>query len=256
MGRGSVKSLSEESSRRDWMTFVKSAITGIVSFFAKNAFIRLSLIVVLCLIVLAVALVLIISYHVEKSMKKYMFRLDDAPEAHTAIVLGAYVGPDGWLSAMLEDRVMTAVELYRRGKVKKLLMTGDHGEVSYDEVNNMRIHAEKQGVPTEDIFMDHAGFKTYESMYRADKVFHVRSAIVVTQHFHLARAVYLAKVMGIDSVGVIADRREYWNVGYNYWREIPARFKDFIQVNFTKPLPTFLGPVISIDGDGRATHDR
>ncbi len=222
----------------------------------KNALLRYSIIITAVLLFSGIALILIISSHVEKSMRKYMVRPDAAPEAHTAIVLGAYVDPEGWLSDMLEDRVMTAVELYRRGKVKKLLMTGDHGEESYDEVNNMRLYAEKEGVPTEDIFMDHAGFKTYESMYRADKVFKVKSALVVTQHFHLARAVYLARSRGLDATGVIADRRKYWNVEYNYIREVPARVKDFIQVNYTKPLPTFLGPVISIEGDGRATHDK
>jgi len=250
-----VKYLLKEAERRAVMTFLRSAITALTKLLMKNAILRISLIIISVLFLTGISLILLISWHVERSMKKYMVSLDDAPERHTAVVLGAYAGPDGWLSAMLEDRVSTAVELYRRGKVKKLLMTGDHGEKNYDEVNSMRLYAEKKGVPTEDIFMDHAGFKTYESMFRADKVFQVKSALIVTQHFHLARAVYLARSRGINAIGVIADRRPYWNVRYNYTREIPGRVKDFFQVNFTKPLPTFLGPVISIEGDGRETHD-
>jgi len=256
MDRAAVKYLLKEAERRSAMTFVRSVIASLTKLLIKNAVLRISLIIISVLFLTGIALILLISWHVEKSMKRYMVSLDDAPERHTAIVLGAYVEPEGQLSPMLEDRVSTAVELYRRGKVKKLLMTGDHGEKSYDEVNSMRLYAEKKGVPTEDIFMDHAGFKTYESMYRADKVFQVKSALIVTQHFHLARAVYLARSRGIDAIGVTADRRQYWNVEYNYNREIPGRVKDFFQVNFTKPLPTFLGPVISIEGDGRETHDK
>lgn len=105
--------------------------------------------------------------------------------AHTAIVPGAYVSPDGRLCDMLADRVSTAVDLYKQGKVEKLLMTGDHGRSSYDEVNSMRKYAEAGGVPARDIFMDHAGFSTYDSMYRAREVFRVNSAVIVTQDFHL-----------------------------------------------------------------------
>jgi SanA protein len=238
------------------MSAIKSRLVCLFSYVWKNTPIRVSLMLFILLLFFLGASIFILSFHVENSMKKYITTPENAPHAHTAIVLGAYVDPDGALSGMLEDRVLTAVELYNAGKVKKLLMTGDHGEVSYDEVNNMRLYAEKKGVPPEDVFMDHAGFKTYESMYRADKVFHVKSALVVTQRFHLSRAVFLARARGIDARGVIADKARYWRVEYNEMREIPARAKDFIQIYVTRPLPTFLGPVISIEGDGRATHDR
>jgi len=216
---------------------------------------RILLTIACLLLISGGGLMVILSSIVARKAKKYMVRPGEAPEAHTAIVPGAYVYPGGDLSAMLEDRVLTAIELYREGKVRKILMSGDHGRESYDEVNSMRLYAERQGVPPRDIFMDHAGFKTYETMYRADRVFQVKSALVVTQRFHLARAVFLARSRGIDATGVIADRRPYYRVKYNELREIPARAKDYLQVHVTKPCPTFLGPAIPIEGDGRATHD-
>jgi len=155
---------------------------------------------------------------------------------------------------MLADRVETAVELYVQGKVKKILMTGDHGWDSYDEVNSMRKYARSRGIPDTDIFMDHAGFCTYDSMFRAREVFQVDSAVIVTQNFHLPRAVYIARELGIPAVGLSADRHIYAGAGAYAWREIPARVKAFAQVIFDDK-PRFLGPVISISGDGRSTHD-
>jgi SanA protein len=200
-------------------------------------------------------LVMALNLLVQDGVRKFIVFPENAPRSQAAIVLGAFVNPDGSLCGMLQDRVITAVELYRKGKVIKLLMTGDHGDKSYDEVNNMRIYAERMGVPTEDIFMDHAGFNTYESMYRARQVFKVESAIIVTQGFHLERALYNARKKGINAYGVAADRAAYRHVECNQLREIPARAKDFILSNITKPLPTFLGEAIPIGGDGRATHD-
>ena len=156
---------------------------------------------------------------------------------------------------MLKDRVKTAVELYNSGKVSKLLMTGDNGRDDYDEVNYMRKYAESLGVPTEDIFMDHAGFNTYDSMYRARDVFNVESALIVTQEFHLSRALYIARSMGLDVKGVVADKHVYRGLVYNEAREILARNKAFLNVSVIKPKPKFLGPTIPITGDGRATHD-
>jgi SanA protein len=157
---------------------------------------------------------------------------------------------------MLADRVITGVLLYKEKKVDKLLMTGDHGLVDYDEVNAMRVYAESLGVPAEDIFMDHAGFNTYESMYRAKDVFQVDSALIVTQRYHLPRAVYIARAFGLNAYGVGADRQLYAGMEYYTFREALARGKAFLQVNLIRPEPRFLGAAIPIDGDGRATHDR
>ena len=193
---------------------------------------------------------------VDKAGGKYIITVSEAPPARAAIILGAYVAPGGQLCDMLADRVITGVLLYKEKKVDKLLMTGDHGLVDYDEVNAMRVYAESLGVPAEDIFMDHAGFNTYESMYRAKDVFQVDSALIVTQRYHLPRAVYIARAFGLNACGVGADRQLYAGMEYYTLREALARSKAFLQVNLIRPEPRFLGAAIPIDGDGRATHDR
>lgn len=211
--------------------------------------------VTLYLLVSGVMLITLINWHVKKVGTENTVAFSSDYQAHTAIVLGAYVSPEGRLCDMLKDRVDTAVELYKQGRVDKLLMTGDHGRTLYDEVNHMRKYAESLGVPTEDIFMDHAGFNTYDSMYRGRDVFLVNSALIITQGFHLPRAVYIARTMGIDAKGVPADKHIYRGVEYNEAREILARNKDFLNLHLLKPEPRFLGPTISVHGDGRQTHD-
>ncbi len=178
----------------------------------------------------------------------------DAPAAEVAIVLGARVYPDGTPSPMLADRLATGVELYKVGKVDKLLMSGDHGTTTYDEVNVMLRYCLDRGVPDEDVFTDHAGFDTYDTMYRARDVFKVTDALVVTQDFHLPRAVYIARSLGLDATGVVADIQPYTNEWRFALREWPARVKAFFQLHVTKPGPRFLGPAIPIDGDGRLTR--
>lgn len=180
---------------------------------------------------------------------------DQFESAQTAIVLGARIYSENRVSDIVYDRLVKAVELYKEGKVDKILISGDHGRIEYDEVNTIKSWVLKYGVPEEDIFMDHAGFSTYESMYRARAIFQVKSAIVVTQHFHLSRAVYLAKKQGIKVQGYPADRRDYLAMSYNRRREYAARTKDFFLANIFKPLPTYLGETIPITGDGRATQD-
>jgi len=176
------------------------------------------------------------------------------PPAYTALILGAKVHGGGRLSHMLEDRVLTGLELYRLGKVKKLLLSGDHGQQAYDEVNAMRDYLLKQGVPAQDIFMDHAGFDTYSSMYRARDVFQVRDVIVVTQAFHLPRAVFLARSLGLEASGLAADRRTYTQVSRlkAAVREPLARVKSFAEA-LLRVKPKYLGDAIPITGDGRQT---
>ncbi len=170
------------------------------------------------------------------------------------LVLGAGVKNDGQPSDMLEDRLLTAIELYKRADVApKLLMSGDHGRADYDEVNTMKDFAVSNGVPSEDIFMDHAGFSTYESIYRAMEIFGAERIVVVTQEYHLHRALYIADKLGIEAVGVSADLREYRGKYVRGAREILARNKDLLMCVF-KPEPTYLGDTISLDGDGNVTN--
>ena len=186
----------------------------------------------------------------------YRYRsLDEVPPRHTAIVLGASVHRKGKPSDMLRDRLDTALELYRAGKVRKLLLTGDHGGRGYDEVSVMRKHVLAQGARPEDVFTDHAGFTTYESMTRARAIFGVESAIVVTQAFHLPRAVYLARGLGIPAVGVEADRHRYRSSLQLGVREAFARVKAFLDMQGGR-RPVITDPPVDIDGDGRVTWNR
>jgi SanA protein len=197
----------------------------------------------------------VINLGVLRQTRPYMYQqVADAPEAYTAIVLGARVYPSGRLSSMLEDRVLTAVELYKQGKVERILVSGDHGQPDYDEVNAMKDFLVEQGVSAEDIFLDHAGFDTFDSMYRAKEVFHVDSAVIVTQEFHLPRAVYIARGLGLDAYGVAADRQPYASIVYNKAREWPARAKSFLSVHFGGQ-PTYLGDPIHITGDASNSWD-
>jgi SanA protein len=173
------------------------------------------------------------------------------PEAQAALVLGAQVKPDGTPSAMLADRIAAAEELYRAGKVEKLLLSGDHGRREYDEVGTMRRELLARGIPAEDLFTDHAGFDTWDSAQRARRVFSVRSVIVVTQRFHMARALYAAQRAGLEATGYAADRRTYGRVLARLrMREALARVK-VVADAVTGADPRFLGPRLPIDGDGR-----
>lgn len=177
----------------------------------------------------------------------------EVPHAQAALVLGAQVMPNGKPSSMLADRIAAAEELYRAGRVDKLLLSGDHGRVGYDEVGTMREILLERGIPARDIFTDHAGFDTWDSAQRARRVFDVRSAVVVTQRFHMARALYDARRAGVEATGFAADRRSYGRVMRRLQlREAAARVKTLGDA-VTGADPRFLGPVIPISGDGRAS---
>ncbi len=173
--------------------------------------------------------------------------------ADCILVLGAGVKADGTPSNMLEDRLLTAIELYKNGSASKLLMSGDHGSVEYDEVGCMKSFAMEMGVPEEDIFLDHAGFSTYESAVRAREVFGAEKVIIVTQSYHLYRAIYDAEAFNLSCIGVSADIREYRGQLMRDIRECAARAKDFIYT-IIKPSPTYLGDKISLGGSGTVTN--
>ena len=170
------------------------------------------------------------------------------------LVLGCGVWDDGRPSHMLEDRLKRSLELYELGAAPKLLMSGDHGRSHYDEVNVMKTFVVDAGVPSEDVFMDHAGFSTYESMYRAKEIFQAKKIIIVTQEYHLYRAIYIAETLGMEAYGVSSDYRNYTNQKIRDLREVLARVKDFGTCIF-KPEPTYLGDAIPIWGNGNLTND-
>jgi len=179
--------------------------------------------------------------------------VQEAPSHNVAIVLGALVHRSGLLSDTVADRVVCGLELYRKGKVSRILVTGDHGTESYDEVSAMGRALLLGGAKPEHVFLDHAGFRTLDSMQRARRVFGVRNASICTQRFHLPRAIYLARDAGIDAVGVVADRRRYRTELTNNLREPLARSKAVLDVMFGRGAK-LLGPPIPITGDGRVTH--
>ncbi len=171
------------------------------------------------------------------------------------LVLGCSVRSDGTPSAMLRDRVETGIRLYKQGIANKILMSGDHGQDTYNEVQVMKNMAVEAGIPDEDIFMDHAGFSTYESVYRAKEIFQTKKVVIVTQKYHLYRAIYAAEELGMSAMGVSADVQQYAGQWMREIREIAARVKDFFAAGL-KVEPTYLGEVIPVNGDGNQTNDR
>ena len=173
--------------------------------------------------------------------------------ADAIVVLGASVFADGTPSGILQDRLDDGIALYFAGVAPKLIMSGDNGTESYNEVRVMKQYAIAQGVPSEDIFCDHAGFSTYESMYRAKYVFGCQRIVVATQTYHLYRALWSAKSLGMQATGVPSDYREYQKQLQYDIREVPARTKDFFKALFRVPS-TYVGDAISLDQDGDVTN--
>ena len=213
--------------------------------------------ILLCLCISGVLGVLGINAYVVLSTDDYILSVEDAAQLSDVdciLVLGCGVRDDGSPSAMLRDRLRRGVELYESGAAPKLLMSGDHGREDYDEVDTMKSFAVEKGIPSEDVFMDHAGFSTYESMYRAKEIFQADKIIIVTQTYHLYRSIYIARALGIEAYGVDADLVGYGNGSGRELREVLARVKDVFTCVF-KPEPTYLGETIPVWGNGELTHD-
>lgn len=177
------------------------------------------------------------------------------PETYTALVLGAKVRADGQPSDMLKDRLDTTLALYQKGIVRKIIASGDHGQTEYDEVNSMKNYLLAHDVRAEDLFLDHAGFDTYDSIYRAQAIFQVKSLTIITQEFHLPRAIYIGEKIGIPKVqGVIADKQPYQHMTRVKIREELAQLKAFLNITFHSN-PKYLGDQIPITGDSRLSWD-
>lgn len=222
------------------------------------AIIKLKHIIYMLILLSAVvaAVLLAINFHVIASTEELLIDEMNASDldADCILVLGAGLKPDGTPNHMLQDRLDVAIILYENGAAPKLLLSGDNGQERYDEVNAMKVYVENAGIPQEDIFLDHAGFSTYETMVRALKIFRVGKAILVTQGYHQYRALYLARGLGIEAWGVASDPRTYAGQPYREFREILARNKDFFYL-IVKPDPTYLGDQIPISGNGLTTRD-
>lgn len=177
--------------------------------------------------------------------RQLIYTVDTAPKRRVAIIFGAAVWPDGRLSPVLADRVQTGVDLYKTGRVEKLLMTGDNRFINYNEPKHMAEYAQAQGVPAENIVLDYAGRRTYDSCYRARHIFGVTDAILVSQAYHLDRALFTARHLGIDAIGVQADRRAYYSLWQWQVRETLATPLAWLEVFLLHPTP-ILGEKIPI----------
>ena len=202
---------------------------------------------------------LIIHHHVKYAYADRIISEDsidtlESFQADCILILGAGVYDDGTPMPMLLERLNTGLEIYKNGAAPKIIVSGDHGRKDYDEVNVMKNWLIDNGVPSEDIFMDHAGFSTYESMYRMRDIFLVNSMIVVTQEYHQYRALYIANTLGIDSYGVPCDKTSYVGQTYRELREMAARVKDYFYCGF-KIKPKYLGETIPVSGNGDDTND-
>lgn len=212
---------------------------------------------IIILLIIIVILVLAINTYVKSSTKNQIIENKDdlkSKDIDCIVVLGAGIWGDK-PSHMLEDRLLEAVSLYENQVSNKIIMSGDHGKEDYDEVNIMKKFAVEKGVLSENIFMDHAGFSSYDSIYRAKEIFGAKKIIIVTQKYHLYRALYIANELGIEAYGVSADPRQYVGTTYRELREILARDKDFVKCIF-KPKPTYLGETIPVSGNGDSTNDK
>ena len=213
--------------------------------------------ILIIVLIILFAIILLINFFVKNSTKQQIITEEEAiklEDIDCILVLGAGVRGNQ-PSHMLEDRLLAAISLYKKNVSSKIIMSGDHGRKDYDEVNIMKDFAIEKGIPSEDIFMDHAGFSSYESIYRAKEIFQAKKIVIVTQEYHLYRSLYIANQLGIEAYGIGADPRQYVGQAYRELREILARNKDFIKCIF-KPEPTYLGETIPVSGSGDVTNDR
>ncbi len=231
--------------------------SDICRYFGRRKFMTVFFTVIMSAAVIFAVSTAAINLHMVMSAKKNIISIEQASSGTAydcILVLGCKVKSNKTPSNMLQDRLDVSIDLYNNGVSDKLLMSGDHGTRYYDEVDNMKKVAVEDGVPSYNIFMDHAGFSTYESMYRARDIFRAKRVLIVTQGYHLSRAVYIARALGMDADGVACDLHSYGGQRYRDIREVLARDKAFIYT-LIMPEPTYMGGQIPITGNGDDTND-
>lgn len=211
-------------------------------------------IIKLLIILLVVAIT--INIYVVLRTKKQIITIEDndLKDIDCILVLGASIR-NNKPSPMLEDRLKTSMEIFNNKITDRILVSGDHTEENYDEVNVMKKYLIENNIPSEKIFMDHAGISSYDSIYRAKKIYKANRIIIVTQKYHLYRSLYIAKKLDIEAYGVVADKREYQNQSKRDIREFLARIKDFFKCIY-KPTSNYLGEVHPISGNGDDTNSK
>lgn len=220
-----------------------------------NKVLKKILIILSILNILGICFIFGINAYVKKSVNENIIEISNIKENYDAIlVLGAGL-KNGKPSPVLKDRLDTAYEAYIKGASSKIIVSGDHGRKNYDEVNVMKDYLISKGVPSDNIFMDHAGFSTYDTIYRAKEIFLCDKVLIITQEFHIFRSLYIAKKLDLEAEGVSATLRHYSEENKFELREILARNKDFVKTIF-KPKPKYLGDTIPVFGDGDITNDK
>ncbi|MDP3306169.1 MAG: ElyC/SanA/YdcF family protein [Erysipelotrichaceae bacterium] len=199
-------------------------------------------------------LIFIVNFWVIASTKDQIISLNDINDSECILVLGAGVWQNNQPSPMLKDRLDRSVDLFEKGVAPYLVMSGDHGQKNYDEVNVMKDYVKDAGIDSDLVYMDHAGFSTYESLYRLKYIFKAERVIIVTQKYHLYRALYIANALGLDAVGVSAQEINYSGQSVRDLREVLARNKDFFSVIFF-PKPSIMGDPIPLGSGGDLTND-
>jgi SanA protein len=217
---------------------MKKSIVGTILAMVKKIF-NMSIHILIWIAVIGLLIMATARLITGLTASKLIYSIDQAPSAKVAIVFGAGLQRDGSPSPVLRDRVEAAVQLYKAGKVEKILMSGDNRFIDYNEPGAMRAFALSLGVPEDDIVLDYAGRRTYDTCYRAKYIFQIDDAILVTQSYHLPRALFICDGVGIKSVGVSADLRTYMNSSLVSWnlRELPASLIAVWEVWVTHPLP-------------------
>ena len=203
------------------------------------------------IIILLILLLILLTprFIMVQKAKERTYDLKSVTPSRAAVVFGAGLNPDGTPTTVLRDRVKTAYQLYQAGKVEKILMSGDNRFINYNEPGSMKEYAIDIGIPEEDIVLDYAGRRTYDTCYRAKAIFQLSEVILVTQEFHLPRALYTCNTLGLDAWGVTADLRPYRDAGFWKIRETLASLVAFIQVHITHPEPVLgdLEPIFPLE---------
>ena len=209
-----------------------------------------------CIIVIILLFIIVVNLYEIFSSKNQILEDENTKieNIDCLLVLGAGIINNERPTLMLKDRLDKSIELYKKGIAPKIIMSGDHSSVNHNEVIIMKNYAIERGVPSEDIFMDHAGFCTYDSIYRAKEIFGVKNMIIVTQKYHLYRSIFIANFLGVKSYGIKSDARKYTKMPYHLIREMLARCKNFLKCIF-RMKPKYLGERISLKQSGDVTND-
>lgn len=220
----------------------------------KRGFYKRLLMLLTAVLLIGIISICAICAFVSYTGKAYLVTAEEAPQVDAILILGARVYANGTPSPLLKDRLDYGYNLYSQGKADRILVSGDHGRDDYDEVTAMKNYLLEKGVPQEHIFMDHAGFNTYDSLYRAKEIFSIKSLIVCTQEFHMPRALYIGRRLGLEAYGYAAPDKAVYHMAYNNFREKLAQVKAFLETDILHRKPQYLGNVIPIQGSGLLTQ--